>query len=40
MGQACAALARGLPLPPVIADFGLHADMLSPARLRVMPAKA
>jgi D-arginine dehydrogenase len=40
MGQACAALARGLPLPPVIADFGLHADMLSPARLRAMPAKA
>jgi len=40
MGQACAALARGLPLPPVIADFGLNADMLSPARLRVMPAKA
>jgi D-arginine dehydrogenase len=40
MGQACAALARGLPLPPAIADFGLNADMLSPARLRAMPAKA
>ena len=34
MGEACAALARGLPLPPRIADFGLTAAMLSPARLR------
>jgi len=34
MGEACAALARGLPLPQRIAAFGLTADMLSPARLR------
>jgi D-arginine dehydrogenase len=34
MGEACAALARGLPLPQRIAGFGLTADMLSPARLR------
>jgi D-arginine dehydrogenase len=34
MGEACAALARGLPLPARIADFGLTAAMLSPARLR------
>jgi D-arginine dehydrogenase len=34
MGEACAALARGLPLPQRIAEFGLTADMLSPARLR------
>ena len=33
MGEACAALARGLPLPAQIADFGLTAAMLSPARL-------
>ena len=33
MGEACAALARGLPLPQRIADFGLNADMLSPKRL-------
>jgi D-arginine dehydrogenase len=33
MGQACAALARGLPLPAAIADFGLTAAMLSPERL-------
>jgi D-arginine dehydrogenase len=33
MGQACAALVRGLPIPPRIADFGLTAEMLSPARL-------
>lgn len=33
MGEACAALARGLPLPGRIADFGLSAAMLSPARL-------
>lgn len=33
MGEACAALARGLPLPAHIARFGLTADMLSPARL-------
>lgn len=34
MGEACAALARGLPLPQRIAGFGLTAAMLSPARLR------
>jgi D-arginine dehydrogenase len=34
MGEACAALARGLPLPQHIADFGLTAQMLGPARLR------
>ncbi|MCX7249267.1 MAG: FAD-dependent oxidoreductase [Burkholderiales bacterium] len=33
MGEACAALARGLPLPERIAAFGLSAEMLSPARL-------
>jgi D-arginine dehydrogenase len=34
MGQACAALARGMPIPAAIADFGLTPAMLSPARLR------
>jgi len=33
MGEACAALARGLPLPEHIATCGLTAEMLSPARL-------
>ena len=33
MGEACAALARGLPLPQAIADCGLTESMLSPARL-------
>ena len=33
MGEACAALVRGLPLPQRIADFGLTAEMLAPARL-------
>ncbi len=33
MGEACAALVRGLPLPTRIAGFGLTAAMLSPARL-------
>ena len=33
MGEACAALARGLPLPERIAAFGLSAEMLSPVRL-------
>lgn len=32
MGEACAALVRGEPIPPDIAAFGLSADMLSPAR--------
>ncbi len=34
MGEACAALARGLPLPARIAAFGLDEAMLGPARLR------
>lgn len=34
MGETCAALARGLPVPPHPASFGLTADMLSPRRLR------
>ncbi|MCY7369517.1 MAG: FAD-binding oxidoreductase [Polaromonas sp.] len=33
MGEACAALVRGLPLPECIAGFGLSEAMLSPARL-------
>src|SRR6185369_10278200 len=37
MGEACAALARGLPLPERIARFGLTPAMLSPARLRREP---
>ncbi|MGV3572904.1 MAG: NAD(P)/FAD-dependent oxidoreductase [Ramlibacter sp.] len=36
MGEACAALARGLPLPERIAGFGLTEAMLSPARLRAL----
>lgn len=32
MGEACAALARGEPLPERIAGFGLTAEMLSPNR--------
>jgi D-arginine dehydrogenase len=36
MGEACAALARGLPLPERIAGFGLTEAMLSPARLRAV----
>ena len=34
MGQACAALAAGEPIPAEIARFGLTEAMLSPARLR------
>ena len=34
MGQACAALVRGLPLPNAIADHGLTPELLGPARLR------
>ena len=33
MGEACAALARGLSIPQHLADFGLNAQMLSPERL-------
>ncbi|MDB5943175.1 MAG: dependent oxidoreductase [Ramlibacter sp.] len=39
MGEVCAALARGLPVPERIAAFGLTEAMLSPARLRA-PAPA
>lgn len=35
MGEACAALVRGLPLPQRIAAYGLSAEMLSPARARL-----
>jgi len=34
MGEACASLARGRGLPARLAEFGLTAAMLSPARLR------
>jgi D-arginine dehydrogenase len=33
MGEACAALARGLPLPQRLLDFGLSEAMLGPKRL-------
>lgn len=33
MGEACAALARGLPIPAHLTDWGLSARMLSPERL-------
>jgi D-arginine dehydrogenase len=32
MGEACAALARGVPFPQHLADAGLSPEMLSPAR--------
>ena len=34
MGESCAALARGMPIPSHLADWGLSAEMLSPERLR------
>lgn len=34
MGQACASLVRGLPIPAHIANFGLTEAMLSPRRIR------
>ena len=37
MGEVCAALARGLPVPPHIAAWGVSAHGLSPARLRRSP---
>ncbi|WP_298925080.1 FAD-binding oxidoreductase [uncultured Ramlibacter sp.] len=40
MGETCAALARGLPIPERIAGFGLTEAMLSPARLRAAPLPA
>jgi D-arginine dehydrogenase len=33
MGEACAALVRGLPIPARIQDYGLSEVMLSPGRL-------
>ncbi|MFL6599704.1 MAG: NAD(P)/FAD-dependent oxidoreductase [Steroidobacteraceae bacterium] len=39
MGEACAALARGLPFPAHLADFGLNAPMLSPRRLSAAGAQ-
>lgn len=38
MGETCAALARGLPVPAHPASFGVTAGMLGPARLRRAPA--
>ena len=32
MGQACAALVRGLPLPDSLAEFGITAELLSRER--------
>lgn len=40
MGEACAALLRGQPLPAHIARFGLTASMLSPRRLRAAAVPA
>jgi D-arginine dehydrogenase len=40
MGEACAALARGLPLPRRFADFGLTEAMLGPRRLETIDAAA
>ncbi|MBU1359176.1 MAG: FAD-binding oxidoreductase [Gammaproteobacteria bacterium] len=39
MGESCAALARGLPVPAHPASFGLTAEMLGPARLRTQAAR-
>jgi D-arginine dehydrogenase len=36
MGEACAALARGLSMPQRIADFGLTEEMLGPKRLATL----
>lgn len=38
MAQACAALARGAPVPDALARHGVGRDMLSAARLRAAPA--
>ncbi len=40
MGEACAALVRGLPLPARIATFGLDAAALGPARPSLTSARA
>ncbi len=37
MGETCAQLARGLPMPAHVASFGLSAEMLGPTRLRHAP---
>jgi D-arginine dehydrogenase len=37
MGEACATLARGVPIPAHLAAHGIDAAMLSPARLRSAP---
>ena len=37
MGEACAALVRGLPIPAGYVHFGLTPQMLSPARLGLQP---
>jgi D-arginine dehydrogenase len=34
MGETCAALARGMPVPAHPASFGVTAEMLGPGRLR------
>ncbi len=33
MGMCAAALVTGVPLPPIVADFGISADQLAPQRL-------
>ena len=38
MGETCAALVRGLPVPAHVASFGLTAQMLGPQRLRDVAA--
>jgi D-arginine dehydrogenase len=40
MGEACAALARGEPIPQRIAAFGLDEEMLGPRRLRRLKDEA
>ena len=40
MGEACAALVRGLPVPARIAAFGLDAAALAPTRPSLMTARA
>jgi D-arginine dehydrogenase len=40
MGETCAALARGLPIPERIASFGLTSDMLGPQRLAIRAKQA
>ncbi len=40
MGETCAALARGLPIPERVASFGLTTDMLGPQRLPIRSKQA